>query len=316
MPGTAPVRSSGTRDGRAVDAAEPSRSGASASACATGLRPGRAGERSRTAAGASASERRTARSDSPARGRMCRLAERLVARAPAAQVRPIERQRLARGTRAARAASGSSRGGPRVGPQPRDGRVRPVRRASRACRAPAASNPSLTALLERRAATRAGRRPRRSEHARALRRQQQRAGEREPRRGHRRARSSTAAAASAASSGTMAEERQREVQRLVGHRPPDRRVGGVAERGQRRARRRGQVERDEEPQRSRSGAAARQQPPQQVQRDRGGALADRLAVAGDEHVAVRSARRRPPRRSGTPCRPASPASRRPGRRSR
>jgi hypothetical protein len=48
---------------------------------------------------------------------------------------------------------------------------------------------------------------------------------------------------------TMAEKGQRQVQRLVGHRPPDRRIGRRrAERRQRRARRRGQVKRDEQPQ--------------------------------------------------------------------
>ena len=103
-------------------------------------------------------------------------------------------------------------------------------------------------VLERRRTARAARRGG-SSSARA---------EREPRRARRPRLRGRRAIASTSVSGRCAEERERDVQRLVGDRAPDRRVGGGARNErQRGARRRRQVERDEQPQLHAASIAAR-----------------------------------------------------------
>ena len=94
------------------------------------------------------------------------------------------------------------------------------------------------------------------QHARALRRQRERAAEGEPR-GVRGRRAQHLGDPLDVRLRTMPEERERQMQRLVGHRAPHRRVGGRRpERGQRGARGRRQVKRDEEPEPHAAGGAA------------------------------------------------------------
>ena len=103
-------------------------------------------------------------------------------------------------------------------------------------------------------------------------------------------------------SGAIAEERQRDVERLLRDRPQvvAARDQLVAPRREPAAHVRGQVERDEEPRARRAEALlasdrellAAQQAAQHVHRDRGRAVADLVAVAGQPHVARHRARRR------------------------
>ena len=233
--------------------------------------------------------------------------ERLVARAGARQPRAVERH-------APRPSNATGSGPsmpqrprrPRARPQPRHRGVRPERPPLRLVAARPPPAPPTAAPAAPRA------RPPRSSTSTRTARAARRGGSSSARaraRGQwpdRRTPAATARARSDVLLRAVPEERERDVQRLVGARAARRRGSArVAERRQRRPRRRRQVERDEEPLSSASAIA--QQPPQQVHGDGRRALAHHRAVA--RAAGASRSIRAPPRaapRTGRPSRPASP----------